>query len=449
MELDPLLLSRLQFALTIGFHFLFPPLTIGLAWLLVLVEWLGWRRGDDDYVRAGVFFGKILGLTFAMGVATGIVMEFQFGTNWAEYSRFVGDIFGAPLAVEAMFAFFMESTFLGLYLFGRGKVSKAVHWFSILMVAVGATLSTFWIIVANSWQQTPAGFVVQNNRAELADFWAVVFNPSTIPRFSHTMSATIIAGALLMAGISAYLLLKDKETAVARKTLKIGLIVGLIASMAALFPTGHHHAQQVARTQPEKLAAMEGLIHGRENAPLTLIGIPSEEPPELNFAIGVPGLLSWMAFGDAGAHVDGIEDLRAQGHPTPPLAITFGSFHLMVGLGSFFIALTGLGVLLLAMKRIDDSRISRLFLSLLIWSIPLPLAACQFGWIVAEVGRQPWVVYRLLRTSEAFSQNVAAGEILFSIIMFGTIYLMLGVLYLFILVKKIKQGPQPLVVKEI
>jgi len=449
VELDPLLLSRLQFALTIGFHFLFPPLTIGLAWLLVLVEWLGWRRNDKDYVRAGIFFGKILGLTFVMGVATGIVMEFQFGTNWAEYSVFVGDIFGAPLAVEAVFAFFMESTFLGLFLFGRDKVSKSVHWFSILMVAVGATLSAFWIIVANSWQQTPAGFVVQNGRAELANFWAAVFNPSTIPRFSHTMSGTVIAGAFLMAGVSAYLFLKDKETAVARKTLKIGLIVGLIASVAALFPTGHHHAQQVARTQPEKLAAMEGLIHGQESAPLTLIGIPSEEPPELDFAIGVPGLLSWMAFGDADAHVDGIEDLRERGHPTPPFVMTFVSFHLMVGLGSLFIALTALGVLLLATKRIDNSRLSRLFLGLLICSTPLPLAACQFGWIVAEVGRQPWVVYRLLRTSDAFSQNVAAGEILFSIVMFGMIYLMLGALYLFILVKKIKQGPRPLVIKEI
>lgn len=445
MELDPLFLSRLQFALTIGFHFLFPPLTIGLAWLLVPIEWLGWRRNDDDYVRAGIFFGKILGLTFTMGVATGIVMEFQFGTNWAEYSVFVGDVFGAPLAAEAVFAFFMESTFLGLFLFGRDKVSKAVHWFSILMVAVGATLSAFWIIVANSWQQTPAGYVIRNGRAELVDFWAAVFNPSTIPRFSHTMTATVVAGAFLMAGVSAYLLLKDKETAVARKTLKISLIVGLIASVAVLFPTGHRHAQQVARTQPEKLAAMEGLVQGQEAAPLTVIGSPSDEPPKVDFAISVTGLLSWMAYGDADAYVHGIKDLRQQGYPTPPFAITFISFHLMVGLGTLFIALTALGVLLLATKRIDNSR---LFLRLLIWSIPLPLAACQLGWIVAEVGRQPWVVYRLLRTADAFSQNVAAGEILISIVMFGTVYLMLGALYLLILVKKIKQGPQPLVVKE-
>lgn len=195
MGLDSLFLSRLQFALTIGFHFLFPPLSIGLAWLIVIIEWLGWRRGDADYVRAGRFFGKILGLTFVVGVATGIVMEFQFGTNWAEYSKFVGDIFGAPLAAEGVFAFFLESAFLGLYLFGRGKVSKGVHWFSALMVAVGSTISAFWIIVANSWQQTPAGYVLRNERAELADFWAAVFNPSTPDRFFHTVIACLIAGA--------------------------------------------------------------------------------------------------------------------------------------------------------------------------------------------------------------------------------------------------------------
>ncbi|MEA2062081.1 MAG: cytochrome ubiquinol oxidase subunit I, partial [Gemmatimonadota bacterium] len=215
MELDTLFLSRLQFALTIGFHFLFPPLSVGLAWLIVVIEWLGWKRGDEDYVRAGRFFGKILGLTFAVGVATGIVMEFQFGTNWAEYSKFVGDIFGAPLAAEAVFAFFLESTFLGLFLFGRGRVSKGVHWFSSLMVASGSILSAFWIIVANSWQQTPAGFVIRNGRAELTDFAAAVFNPSTFHRFFHTVLACLIAGAFLMAGISAYLILKNKGMAVA------------------------------------------------------------------------------------------------------------------------------------------------------------------------------------------------------------------------------------------
>ena len=445
MELDPLVLSRLQFALTICFHFLFPPLTIGLVWLLVLIEWLGWKGNDEDYVRGGIFFGKILGLTFAMGVATGVVMEFQFGTNWAEYSKFVGDIFGAPLAAEAVLAFFMESTFLGLYLFGRGKVSKAVHWLSIMMVAIGATLSAFWIIVANSWQQTPAGYVLQNGRAELASFAAAVFNPSTPHRFFHTMAACLVAGAFFMAGISAYLILRDKSAQVARKTLKVSLLFGLVFSVMCLYPSGHHHARQVAHEQPEKFAAMEGLIRGQAQAPMVLFGKPSDEPPKLEFVFELPGLLSWMAFGDIDAPIPGIEDLRAQGWPTPPFVPTFVSFHMMVGLGLLFIALTGLGVFLLATKGLYQRR---WYLRLLLWSIPLPLAACQLGWIVAEVGRQPWVVYRLLKTADAFSQNVAAGEILFSIVMFGMVYLMLGALYLFVLVKKIKQGPRPLVAKE-
>lgn len=445
MELDPLFLSRLQFALTIGFHFLFPPISIGLAWLIVIVEWLGWRRNDEIYVRAGRFFGKILGLTFAVGVATGIVMEFQFGTNWAEYSKFVGDIFGSPLAAEGIFAFFLESAFLGLYLFGRDKVSKGVHWFSALMVGVGATISAFWIIVANSWQQTPAGYVLQHGRAELVDFWAAVFNPSTPDRFFHTIVASLIAGAFFMAGISAYLVLKNKGADVARRTLKISLIFGLVFSVVELFPSGHHHAIQVARTQPEKFAVIEGLVHGQTAAPAVVFGIPSEEPPKLNYAIEVPGLLSLMASGDVDARVEGIEDLRAAGHPTPPFVLTFISFHTMVGLGMFFIGMTTLGVFLLYRKKLYDTR---WYLKLLLWSIPLPLLACQLGWIVAEVGRQPWVVYRILKTADAYSANVAGGEILFSIIMFGLIYLVLGALYIFILARKVKHGPQMLPTKE-
>jgi len=440
VELDPLLLSRLQFALTIGFHFLFPPLTIGLAWLLVIVEWLGWRRGDEDYVRAGVFFGKILGLTFAVGVATGVVMEFQFGTNWAEYSKFVGDVFGAPLAAEAVFAFFLESTFLGLYLFGRSRVSKAAHWFSILMVAVGSALSAFWIIVANSWQQTPAGYVVRNGRAELVDFWAAVFNSSTPHRFLHTMVACLVAGAFLMIGVSAYLILKNKAADVARKTLTISLLFGFVFSVMSLFPTGHHHAKQVAEDQPEKFAAMEGLIHGQSRAPMVVIGKPSDDPPRMDSLVEIPGLLSWMAFGNVDALIEGIKDLNEDGWPTPPLVPTFVSFHSMVALGMLFIALTGLGVLLMIRGKLSQSR---WYLKLLVWSIPLPLVACQLGWIVAEVGRQPWVVYRVLKTADAFSTNVSGAEVLFSLVAFGLIYLALGALYVFILVKKVNHGPEP------
>ena len=265
--MDAVLLARIQFAVTIGFHFIFPPLSIGLAWLLVIFEWRGWRRGDEAYVRLGRFFAKLLALTFAVGVATGIVMEFQFGTNWAEYSKYVGDIFGAPLAAEGVFAFFLESGFLGLYLFGRGRVSKGVHWFSILMVAVGATLSAFWIIVANSWQQTPAGFVVRNGRAELASFWDAVFNPSTLPRFFHTVDAALIAGAFVVAGVAAWLLRHGRDVDLAKKALSAGprLRAGRVGRRgvpvrAPARPAGGAHAAREVRRdrgalhQPERRA---------------------------------------------------------------------------------------------------------------------------------------------------------------------------------------------------
>jgi len=441
--MDAVLLARLQFALTVGFHFLFPPITIGLAWLLVVVETLGWRKRDEVYTRIGMFFGKLLGLTFAVGVATGIVMEFQFGTNWAEYSKFVGDIFGAPLAAEGVFAFFLESGFLGLYLFGRNRVSKGVHWFSALMVALGSTLSAFWIIVANSWQQTPAGYVIRNGRAELTSFAEAVFNPSTLIRYFHTVDAALISGAFFMAGIAAYYLLKNREVVFAKKAMTVAVVFGLVASVLELMPLGHGHARQVARTQPEKFAAIEGLYTSTGGAPLVLFAVPTTDPPKLHGTIEIPGLLGWLAFGDPNVPIRGINDFPPD--EVPPLWLTFVSFHNMVVLGLFFIL-----VMALAAWKIWRGTLwnSPKLLKVLLWSIPLPLIACQLGWIAAEVGRQPWIVYKLLRTSEAASITVSAGEILFSIILFGVIYLLLGSLYVYLLVKKVKHGPAPLAGKE-
>lgn len=441
--MDAVLLARLQFALTVGFHFLFPPITIGLAWLLVVVETLGWRKKDEVYTRIGMFFGKLLGLTFAVGVATGIVMEFQFGTNWAQYSKFVGDIFGAPLAAEGVFAFFLESGFLGLYIFGRNRVSKGVHWFSALMVALGSTLSAFWIIVANSWQQTPAGYVLRNGRAELTSFAEAVFNPSTLIRYFHTVDAALITGAFFMAGIAAYYLLKNREVVFAKKAMTVAVVFGLIASVLELMPLGHEHARQVAHTQPEKFAAIEGLYTSTDGAPMVLFAVPTTQPPTLHGTIEIPGLLSWLAFGDPKAPIKGINDFPPD--EVPPLWLTFVSFHNMVVLGLFFIV-----VMALAAWKIWRGTLwtSPKLLKVLLWSIPLPLAACQLGWIAAEVGRQPWIVYKLLRTSEAASITVSAGEILFSIILFGVIYLLLGSLYVYLLVKKVKHGPAPLAGKE-
>jgi cytochrome d ubiquinol oxidase subunit I len=442
--MDAVFLARLQFALTVGFHFLFPPISIGLAWLLVVVEFLGWRKKDEVYARIGAFFAKILGLTFAVGVATGIVMEFQFGTNWAQYSKFVGDIFGAPLAAEGVFAFFLESGFLGLYLFGRHRVSKGTHWFSILMVAIGATISAFWIIVANSWQQTPAGFVLRNGRAELTSFYEAVFNPSTMVRYLHTVDAALITGAFVMAGIAAYYLLKHRETEFAKRALRIAVVYGLVVAVLELMPLGHEHARQVAHTQPEKFAAIEGLYSSTNGAPLVLFAVPTTVPPKLHANIELPGLLSWLAFGDPAAPIKGISDFPAD--EVPPLWLTFVSFHNMVVLGVYFILVMAIATYKLWRNNLLDSPG---FLRLLLFSIPLPLIACQLGWISAEVGRQPWIVYRLLRTSEAASITVGANEILFSLVLFGLIYLCLGVLYVYLFVRKVKQGPAPLAAKEV
>ncbi len=442
--MDAVLLARIQFAMTIGFHFIFPPLTIGLSWLLVIAETIGWKKKDEVYVSIGKFFGKILGLIFAVGVASGVVMEFQFGTNWAEYSKFVGDIFGAPLAAEGVFAFFLESTFLGLYIFGRSRVSKGVHWFSALMVAVGATISAFWIIVANSWQQTPAGFVIQNGRAELTDFWAAVFNPSTMPRFLHTVDAALISGAFFMAGIAAYLVLKNKGGEISKKALKLSIIFGLIVSLLEVFPFGHEHGRQVAETQPEKFAAIQGLYTSQSGAPIALFAVPLDHPPTLKAPIEIPGLLSWLAFGDVHAKVQGINDFPKE--EVPPLFLTFVSYHNMVLLGMYFILAMAIATFKLYKKTLWESK---KFLKLLVWSIPLPLIACQLGWIAAEVGRQPWIVYKLMKTSDAVSITVGAGEILFSIILFGIIYIMLGSILVYLLVRKVKLGPDPIPAKEV
>jgi len=441
---DALWLSRIQFAMTVGFHFLFPPITIGLAWLLVYVEWRAWKSADVAWQAAGLFFGRLLALTFAIGVAAGIVMEFQFGTNWATYSRFVGDIFGAPLAAEGVFAFFLESGFLGLYLFGRNRVSRGLHWFAILMVAIGSTLSAFWILVANSWQQTPAGFVLNEatGRAELTDFAAAVFNPSTMPRFWHTLAASVVTGSFFMAGVSALLLLRKIGREVAARTLKVGLAAGLVSAIAMLFPTGHEHGRQVASTQPEKFAALEGVYESypEGGVPMVLFALVQTSPPYLQSKVEIPGLLSLLSVGDLNAPVRGLKEFPPDRVPQgAELWLSFVSFHNMILLGMLFIAVMVLAGWFWWRGTLMDRR---WFLWVLVIVSPLPLAACEFGWVAAEVGRQPWIVYGLLRTADAASKTVSAAEVLASIILFGLIYLALGALWVFLMWKKIVAGPE-------
>lgn len=436
--MDPTLLARAQFALTAAFHFIYPAITIGLGLLIVILETLRWRTGRDLYDRAARFWTKIFALTFAVGVATGIVMEFQFGTNWSRYSAYVGDIFGAPLAAEGVLAFFLESTFLGILLFGAGRVPSGVRWLAAVLVAFGATLSGFWIVVANSWMQTPAGYDVVGDRAVLTDFWAAVFNPSTLPRYLHTIASTWAVGAFLMTGIAAWYTLKGRHKDVAGLSLRTGLAVAVIAS-GLMFATGDTHARQVADTQPAKFAAMQGLYTTTEGAPLIIWSLPPTQNPA-NAPEGpevmITRLLSVMLYGDPNAAVTGIEAFPPD--EWPPLAITFLTYHNMVLLGTVMLLVMVGGIWFWFRKRLETSR---KWLWLTVLAIPAPMIAVQLGWATAEIGRQPWIVYGLMRTADGTSPVVSGPEIAFSLALFGGLYLLLGLLWVYLVIKAIRQGP--------
>ncbi len=429
--MDIVLLSRIQFALTAAFHFIFPPVTIGMGLLIFLNEYRFYRTGDEVYKSISKFLIKIFAILFASGVATGIIMEFQFGTNWSRYSEFVGDIFGSPLAAEAIFAFFLESTFLGVLIFGREKVSRKFYLLSTFFVFIGSVLSAFWIIVANSWMQTPAGFEIQGNRAVITDFWAAVFNPSTMPRFVHTVVGCIMTGSFFIMAIGAYMLIKKMENEFGKKLLLLSLAVAVVFSVLQLF-TGHWHAVQVTRTQPVKMAAFEGLFKTQSGAPMSLFGIPDKNNEELRYPVLIPKMLSLMAELDPNAEIKGLDSVDKS--LWPPLKTTFFSYHIMIALGMFFIGITLLGVFLWWRKRLFDNL---LFLKLLIMSGILPWISMQFGWIAAEVGRQPWIVQGLMKTRDGISVVTTAGEVLFSIILFSLIFICILALVIYLIRREI------------
>ena len=435
--MDAVLLARVKFAMTAGFHFLFPPLTIGLAWLIVWMMGRYHRTGDEAWGRTVRFWLRMFAITFAVGVVTGLTLEFQFGTNWSEYSRFVGDIFGAPLAAEGIFAFFLESTFIGVLLLGWGRVSRRTLYISAWMVAVGATLSAFWIIVANSWMQTPAGYEISGGRAVLTDFWAATFNPSTVPRYTHTIAAALVTGAMFVMGVSAGFLRKGRHVEFATRSIKGALVMAMLGALA-VGATGHGHAVQVARTQPTKLAAYEGLFETRKGAPALLFGIPDAEERTVHFAVGIPKGLSWLAKMDGDAEVQGLDATDPK--DWPPLAMTFYPFHIMVMLGAYFVALPALGLWMLRKGRLLKAK---WLLTAMCWSIPLPFIANELGWIAAEVGRQPWIVYGVMRTADAASPAsvVPAGHILAVIIAFSVVYVALFAGWVYLLRRQIHAGP--------
>lgn len=385
--MDVEILSRLQFAITIAFHYIYPPLSIGLGVFMVITEGMYLKTKDKFYEQMTKFWVKVFALTFAIGVATGIVMEFEFGTNWATYSRFVGDVFGSALAAEGIFAFFLESGFLAVLVFGWDKVGPKMHFFSTLMVALGSMFSAIWIVVANSWMQTPAGFHIVgeglNARAEITDFWAMVLNPSSVDRLLHTISGCWLAGAFLVISVAAYYLLKEKHVRFAKSSIKIALVIALVASLFQVF-TGHQSAIGVSKNQPVKLAAMEAVFDDQTNAPLYLFGWVNEDNQEVKFGIAIPSMLSYLIGWDSNAKVTGLNSFPED--ERPPVNIVFQAYHLMVAIGFALIAISVIGVFLWWKRTLFKHR---WLLWIFVFSILLPQIANQVGWITAEVGRQP------------------------------------------------------------
>lgn len=432
-------LSRLQFAFTISFHYLFPQFTMGLALLLVILKTLYLWRGDERYNISARFWAKIFAVTFIMGVVTGIPMEFQFGTNWARFSSYAGDIIAQTLAMEGAFAFFLESAFLGIFLFGEHVFGQKMHWFSAFMVWIGTWASGGFIIASNAWMQHPVGYTMTpDGRLHISDYWAVLFNPWIIPQYLHTMSGAVVTGTFMMAGLGAYYLLVNQHIDYGRIFVTLGVTVGVIASMIQLYPSGDLEGLQVSTYQPAKLAAMEGLFQTQQGAGIVIIGQPDTDRSTLDNPIVVPNVLSFLTYRRWTAEVKGLNAFPPDQRPDS-VALLYYSYHIMVGLGTFFIAIMGLAVLLLFWgKRLFQSR---WMLWMLLLATPFPFIANTAGWFTTELGRQPWIAYGLLYTAQGSSTTVSSGNVLFTLIGFAGMYLLLGLFYVVLMVFEALRGP--------
>jgi cytochrome d ubiquinol oxidase subunit I len=444
--MDTVMLSRIQFASTTIFHYFFVPVSIGLALLIAIMETLYVRKGNEEYKRMAQFWGKLFLINFAVGVVTGILQEFQFGMNWSDYSRFVGDVFGAPLAIEALLAFFLESTFIGLWIFGWDKVSKKVHLLSIWLVALGTMLSAFWILAANSFMQHPVGFAINNGRAEMNDFLALITNGQLLVEFPHTVLAAYATGAFLVTGISAYKLLKKQDVPFFRKSFEIAAIVGIVSSIGVAV-AGHAQAQYLVETQPMKMAASEGLWEDSgDPAAWTVSAFIDPDNKQNSGEIKIPYLLSFLSYSKFSGDVKGMNTLQAEyeqqygpGNYIPPVRTTFWSFRIMVVAGSLMVVLGLYAMYLMWRKKMD--RPNTWFMRFMLWGLLLPPIANTAGWIMTEIGRQPWTVFGLMTTEDSVSPNVSAGSMLFSVITFNAIYAILGAVMIGLFIKVIKKGP--------
>jgi cytochrome d ubiquinol oxidase subunit I len=437
--MDVEILSRIQFAFTVAFHYIYPPLSIGIGLIMVVFESIYLKTRKKEYEVLAKFWTKIFAITFGIGVVTGIVMEFEFGTNWATYSRYVGDIFGSALAAEGIFAFALESSALGVLLFGWNRVKPWVHLTATWGVFLGSMFSAVWIVVANSWQQTPAGYHIvgegMNARAEIVDFWAMVFNPSSIDRLTHVWLGAFLAGTFLILSVHAYYILKGRYVVLSKKAFKITLVVAALSALAQLF-TGHQSAEGVSENQPAKLAAMEGHFDASAPADLYLFGWVDKENQKVT-GLKISGGLSFMLYQDFDSEVTGLNAFPEEDRPSQINAI-FQFYHIMVAIGMFLIALS-----LFALWQWKRGQLfnKKWLLWTFVFTAILPQIANQVGWFTAEMGRQPWVVYGLLRTSDALSKSVQANQVLFSLILFFIVYFVLFLLFVYLMNKKIKSGP--------
>ena len=437
-----LIIHRLHFAFTVTFHYLFPQLTMGLAPLIVILKTIGWRTGDERYDKAARFWAKIFGINFVIGVITGIPMEFQFGTNWSHFSRFAGGVIGQTLAMEGLFAFFLESTFLGLFLYGEKRLSKGMHWFSALMVFVGSWLSGYFIVATDGWMQHPVGYErTANGSVQLTSFWQLVLNPWSWWQYAHNMSGAAVTGAIVMAAVGAFYLLNGKHVEQGRIFVRVGVIAALFVSVFQVIPTGDAQGRMLARSQPVTLAAMEALWETQPGAPLVILGQPNPDTKTIDNPIVVPRMLSFLTWRSWGAQVQGLNSVPKQDWPDN-IPLLYYAYHIMVGLGTMFIAITGVAAFLLWRKKLYEAR---WMLWILMLALPFPYIANTAGWMTAELGRQPWLVYGLLRTVDGYSKMVSAGNAWFSFLGFLGMYTVLSILFLFLVRREIEHGPEPVV----
>jgi cytochrome d ubiquinol oxidase subunit I len=434
-----LLVDRLHFAFTVTFHYLFPQLTMGLAPLIVLLKTLAIWRNGEQFNQAARFWAKIFGINFIFGVVTGIPMEFQFGTNWARFSHYAGGVIGQTLAMEGVFAFFLESAFLGLFLYGEKRLSRWGHWFSGFMVFVGSWLSGYFIVATDAWMQFPTGYVrTADGGVQLSSFWGLVLNPWALWQYAHNMSGAVITGSFAMAAVGAFYLLSKCHTEQAKLYLRVGVLAGLIFSLVQVFPTAHVQGRMLVKHQPVTLAAIEALYRTQIGAPLHILGQPNGETEHIDNPLSAPRMLSFLAFGSFHAEVKGLNDYPREDWPQN-LALLYYSYRIMVGLGTIFIAVMAVAAFLLWRGQLFRAKP---MLWVLMLMLPFPYIANTAGWITAEIGRQPWLVYGLLRTAQGYSHLVSAGNGMFTLLGFMGMYALLSVLFLFLMRREIEHGPE-------